>query len=74
MGTNNEKTPTLTNDETAFQRKELAETYSVLDEKGRLGVEERIDIVSRIQDRMDQLPVTVGEKSYATSFLSSFNE
>jgi len=61
-------------DETEFQWKELAETYTTLDEKGRLGVEERIDIVARIQERMDELPVTVGEKSYATSFLSTFYE
>ena len=59
-------------DETTFQWKELAGTYSALDEKGRLGIEERIDIVGRIQERMDELPVSVGEKSYATSFLSSF--
>jgi len=79
LGTCNEKVSTWTNDasskdETSFQWKELAETYSVLDEKRRLGVEERIDIVLRIQERMDELPVTVGEKSYATSFLSTFNE
>ena len=59
-------------DETTFQWKELAGTYSALDEKGRLGIEELIDIVGRIQERMDELPVSVGEKSYATSFLSSF--
>lgn len=79
IGTGHEKTSTLTNDaiskdETTFQWKELAETYSILDERGRLGVEERIDIVSRIQERMDELPVTVGEKSYATSFLLPFNK
>ena len=78
LGVSNEKVSTWmndasSNDETTFQWKELAETYTVLNEKGRLGVEERIDIVARIQERMDELPVTVGEKSYATSFLSSFN-
>jgi len=52
-----------TKDETEFHWKELAETYSALDKKGRLGVEQRIDIVARIHERMDELPVTVGEKS-----------
>lgn len=66
-----EMSGTLSKDETTFQWKECAETYSLLDEKGRLGLEERIEIVSRIQERMGELPVTVGEKSYATSFLSS---
>ena len=64
---------TSSKDETTFQWKECAETYSLLDEKGRLGLEERIEIVSRIQERMGELPVTVGEKSYATSFLSSLH-
>eukprot|EP00986_Skeletonema_menzelii_P006524 scaffold2481_cov145-Skeletonema_menzelii.AAC.3 len=64
---------TSSKEETTFQWRELAGTYTLLDEKGRLGVEERIEIVSRIQERMDELPVTVGEKSYATSFLSSFH-
>jgi tetratricopeptide (TPR) repeat protein len=76
---NNEKASTWMNgestkDETEFHWKELAETYSALDKKGRLGVEQRIDIVARIHERMDELPVTVGEKSYATSFLSTFYE
>ena len=76
LGIGNEKVPSLTSstsfkDETAFQWKELVETYSILDEKGRLGVEERIEIVSRIQERMDDLPVMVGQKSYATPFLFS---
>jgi hypothetical protein len=56
-------------DETTFQWKEIAETYSSLDDKGRLGVEKRIEIVTRIQARMDELPVTVGEKSYVRTFV-----
>lgn len=56
-------------DETTFQWKEIAETYSALDEKGRLGVEVRTEIVTRIQARIDELPVTVGEKSYARTFV-----
>ena len=56
-------------DEATFQWKEIAETYSSLDDKGRLGVEKRIEIVTRIQARMDELPVTVGEKSYVRTFV-----
>jgi hypothetical protein len=56
-------------DETTFQWKEIAETYSSLDEQGRLGVEKRMEIVTRIQARIDELPVTVGEKSYARTFV-----
>jgi hypothetical protein len=56
-------------DETTFQWREIAETYSALDEKGRLAEENRIAIVTRIQARMDELPVTVGEKSYARGFV-----
>ena len=56
-------------DETTFQWKEIAETYSSLDEKGRLEVEKRMEIVTRIQARMDELPVTVGEKSYVRTFV-----